>query len=125
MAFFQLSQGGFAAVTSVCLDTDELLRAIVETGDRLSEISARLQPTAAQSSQAAIDRLVRALMKAYRIAVFIRVDYDTANAFQDVENVVAAGLTKLYTYHSLTVKTGDPVIQHAEEEKSDTLSTKK
>ncbi|KAK0623851.1 hypothetical protein B0T14DRAFT_495254 [Immersiella caudata] len=132
MAFFPLNQGGLATgVAPVSSDADELLRTIVGTGNKLSEVAARLQPTAAQASRAAIDRLERALMKAYYVAAFIRGDYDgrqhdqselddlleqTVGAFEDAEAVATAGLRKLGEYTLLAAETGVPVVGHAKEE---------
>lgn len=131
MAFFPLSQGGFTTSTPVCTDADDLLRAILDTGNRLSEVSARLQPTAARSSRATIDRLERAMMKAYHVAVFIRRNYDsrerdeseledlleqTVDAFQEAHDIVAAGWRKLGEIHALAGETAEPVIKHAREE---------
>jgi hypothetical protein len=131
MSFFPLSQGGFATAALVSSEADELLQTIVNTGNKLSEIAARLQPTAAQASRATIDRLERAMMKAYHVAVFIRGDYDgrhhdqselddlleqTVGAFEDAEAVAFAGLRKLGQYTLLAAETGVPVVGHAKEE---------
>ncbi|KAK0646897.1 hypothetical protein B0T16DRAFT_391251 [Cercophora newfieldiana] len=131
MAFFPLSQGGFTTPAPACSDADDLLRAIVDTGNRLSEVSARLQPTAARSSRTTIDRLERAMMKAYNVAVFIRGNFDnhehdqselddlleqTVDAFQEAHEIATAGLRKLGDYHALAVETADPMIKHAREE---------
>jgi len=132
MAFFPMNQGGFATgAAPVSSDADELLRTIVATGNTLSEVAARLQPTAAQASRATVDRLERAMMKAYYVAVFIRGDYDgrqhdqselndlleqTVGAFEDAESVATAGLRKLGEHTLLAAETGVPVVGHAKEE---------
>lgn len=130
MTFFPLNQGGFANASTVSSDADDLLRAMVNTNNRLGEVVARLQPTAAQSSRGTIDRLERAMIKAYHIAVFVRGSYDSrkpdqaeldellqqaVEAFQDAVDAATAGLENLGGHHQLAIETASPTIELAQE----------
>jgi hypothetical protein len=130
MAFFPLNQGGFANASTVSSDADDLLRAMVNTNNRLSEVVARLQPTAARSSRGAVDRLERAMIKAYHIAVFVRGSYDSrkpdqveleellqqaVDAFQDAVDAATAGLENLGGHRQLAIDTASPTIELAQD----------
>lgn len=93
----------------------ELRTQLAKTASRLSEIESTLTPITVQCARETIDKLEIAMTKIYKVAVFIRGDYDgrepdesqrnsllqqAVQAFQDVEDCTELGLKKISDLHA-------------------------
>jgi hypothetical protein len=89
--------------------------AIASTTFRLKEIETSLDPITVECARQTIDKLEIAMTKIYKVAVFIRGDYDgrepdkdqrdallkqAVDAFQEVEDCAELGLKKIADLHS-------------------------
>ncbi|KAJ4383712.1 hypothetical protein N0V85_008466 [Neurospora sp. IMI 360204] len=98
---------------------------------RLQEIQDSLNPIVSQCGKDVVDKLEMAMTKLYKLAVFIRGDYDdrepdttqrdellkqAVQAFTVVENCAQAGLEKISRLHSQVMETENTVINPAKQE---------
>ena len=96
-------------------DPTTKIRAIHETHAKLQMIEVRLDLITADCARDSINKLDIAMLKLYKVAIFVRGDYDgrdedkeqrnsllqaAVQAFQDVEDCSEAGLKKISELHA-------------------------
>ncbi|KAK3956861.1 hypothetical protein QBC32DRAFT_201877 [Pseudoneurospora amorphoporcata] len=127
----QSTPGGILATPEQDVNVTSLQNKLNTAGAQLREVQDSLHPIVSQCGKDVIDKLEKAMTRLYKLAVFIRGDYDdrepdttqrdellkqAVQAFKEVEDCAEAGLNKVSRLHSQVVEIENMVIIPAKQD---------